>query len=196
VTPLIVQQPVLRALLYAATLVWVASETWILATRRVTPAATVRDRGSRAAVLFGVWAAVWLAYALAFSVRSAAITSFRVPLFWLGIACMVAGIALRLYAVRVLGQFFTTSVATRAGQHVVERGPYRWVRHPSYSGSLLTIFGLCLALTSWVAFAGMIPARLGFGYRIVVEERALQDALGDPYRAYMRRTKRLIPFLI
>jgi protein-S-isoprenylcysteine O-methyltransferase Ste14 len=196
VTPPIVQQPTLRALLYAATLVWVASEAWILATRRVTASASVRDRGSRGAVFFGVVAGVWLANALAFGVPGAAIRGLRVPLFCLGILCMLAGIALRLYAVRVLGQFFTTSVATREGQRVVERGPYRWVRHPSYSGSLLTIFGLCLALINWAAFAGMIPPLLGFGYRIVVEERALQEALGDPYRAYMRRTRRLIPFLV
>lgn len=147
-------------------------------------------------MIVGIWAGVALATGFANGQPRAAIVGATVLVYGAGIACMLAGIGLRLYAIRVLGRFFTTSVATQAGQQVVDRGPYRWVRHPAYSGSLLTIFGLCLALTNWLAFVGLIPAVLGFGYRIRVEEETLQSVLGEPYRDYMRRTKLLIPFLI
>jgi protein-S-isoprenylcysteine O-methyltransferase Ste14 len=97
--------------------------------------------------------------------------------------------------VRVLGRYFTTSVAVRPRQRVVNSGPYRWVRHPSYSGSLLTLVGLCVTFTNWLSFVALIPALVGFSYRILVEERALIEALGLQYREYMTQTKRLVPFL-
>ena len=57
---------------------------------------------------------------------------------------------------------------------------------------------LCVlvCLTNPLAFLGLIPPLMGYAYRIRVEERTLLRTLGDPYRAYMRRTKRLIPFVV
>jgi protein-S-isoprenylcysteine O-methyltransferase len=110
---------------------------------------------------------------------------------------MLAGIALRWYSARVLGKYFTFDVAINSGQTLIEAGPYRYIRHPSYSGALLTLFGFGLALGNW---AGLIAALLCLGsayaYRIPVEEAALGAALGDPYKQYVRRTWRLIPFLL
>jgi protein-S-isoprenylcysteine O-methyltransferase Ste14 len=106
------------------------------------------------------------------------------------------GIAVRWYAVLSLGRFFTTRVMTRADQTVVRRGPYRFVRHPSYSGALLTVLGVLLCQTNLLSLACFVLALPGFAYRIRVEERALVSALGEPYRDYMRRTKRLVPFVV
>ncbi|HKC18217.1 MAG TPA: isoprenylcysteine carboxylmethyltransferase family protein, partial [Candidatus Dormibacteraeota bacterium] len=75
-------------------------------------------------------------------------------------------------------------------------GLYRYVRHPSYSGSLLTVLGVLLCSTNWLALACFVLALPGFLYRIRVEEGALLTALGEPYRDYMARTKRLVPFLL
>jgi protein-S-isoprenylcysteine O-methyltransferase Ste14 len=80
-------------------------------------------------------------------------------------------------------------------QHVVDTGPYRWIRHPSYTGSLLTIAGFLLCATNWAALAGVVPVLVGLLYRIRVEEQALSEELGDAYRSYASRTKRLIPFV-
>jgi protein-S-isoprenylcysteine O-methyltransferase Ste14 len=87
-------------------------------------------------------------------------------------------------------------VTTSADQTVVDRGPYRFVRHPSYSGSLLTVLGVLLCSTNWATLACFLLALPGFAYRIRIEEQALADALGRPYLEYMRRTKRLLPFVI
>jgi protein-S-isoprenylcysteine O-methyltransferase Ste14 len=79
---------------------------------------------------------------------------------------------------------------------VVESGPYRLIRHPSYTGALLALFGIALALTNWASLAAIILGNaVGFGYRVMVEERALSCALGQSYSVYMRRTRRLIPFI-
>jgi protein-S-isoprenylcysteine O-methyltransferase Ste14 len=87
-------------------------------------------------------------------------------------------------------------VALHPDQRVVDSGPYRLIRHPSYTGSLVTVLGICLAMANWLSFLGMIPAALGYLYRIRIEERVLVEGLGEAYRAYQRRTKRLIPYIV
>jgi protein-S-isoprenylcysteine O-methyltransferase Ste14 len=109
---------------------------------------------------------------------------------------MIVGMALRWYAIWVLGASFTCDVATRPGQEVVQSGPYRWMRHPSYTGSLMTVLGVLLCCDNLVSPAALAVAVAGYAYRIRVEERALATDLGSAYRDYMKRTKRLIPFLI
>jgi protein-S-isoprenylcysteine O-methyltransferase Ste14 len=115
--------------------------------------------------------------------------------FAVGLAILAVGVALRFYAVIVLGRFFTLVVMTRRDQHVVDTGPYRWIRHPSYTGFLLALAAVMLSYANWLALIGVLPALAGFLYRIRVEERVLSDELGEPYRSYMRRTKRLVPFV-
>jgi len=109
---------------------------------------------------------------------------------------MLLGIVLRWYSAGILGEYFTFDIATRGGQVLIEAGPYRYVRHPSYSGALLTLLGFGFALGNW---AGLVAAVFCLGaaysYRIPIEEAALTAALGDPYKEYVRRTWRLVPFL-
>jgi protein-S-isoprenylcysteine O-methyltransferase Ste14 len=107
---------------------------------------------------------------------------------------MSAGIAIRQWAVVVLGQFFTIDVRVHADQTVVERGPYRWVRHPSYTGMLLTFVGLGLALGNWAALAALtVVPTAGLLVRIHFEERALLDGLGEPYRRFASSRPHLFP---
>jgi protein-S-isoprenylcysteine O-methyltransferase Ste14 len=113
-----------------------------------------------------------------------------------GIVLMIAGIALRAYAVHALGRSFTLTVATESGQQVMDRGPYRLVRHPSYSGSLITILGVLVACASPLALLALVPSLLGYAYRIRVEEEVLSKNLGEAYRSYRRRTRSLIPFVL
>jgi len=80
---------------------------------------------------------------------------------------------------------------------VVEKGAYRLIRHPSYTGILITFIGLGLAVQSWGAVLVLLLFfGISFGYRMRVEERTLLSGLGRDYASYMKRTKRLIPFLI
>jgi len=109
---------------------------------------------------------------------------------------MLAGIALRWYSVWVLGKYFTFDVAIHSGQTLIEAGPYRYIRHPSYSGALLTLFGFGLALGNWAGLAAaLVCLGSAYAYRVPVEEAALAAALGEPYRQYVSRTWRLVPFL-
>jgi protein-S-isoprenylcysteine O-methyltransferase len=104
--------------------------------------------------------------------------------------------ALRWHAIRILGRSFTYTVATQPGQRLIDIGPYRWVRHPSYTGSLLTILGILLCCVNPMSLLGLVPPLAGYAYRIRIEEKALTTALGEAYRSYARRTRRVLPFLI
>ena len=176
--------------------VWVLSELLVFATHVSGSADRGQDRFSGVALVAGVLLAISVGSRLARGVPEMAIEPGAVAVFWVGVALGFAGIALRWYAIRSLGRFFRMRVMTVPDQVVVESGPYALMRHPSYTGALLTVLGVMLCSTNWLTLASFLIALPGFAYRIAVEERALVGALGDPYRDYMRRTKRLIPYLL
>jgi protein-S-isoprenylcysteine O-methyltransferase Ste14 len=97
----------------------------------------------------------------------------------------------------VLGRFFSGTVGTQEGQFVVEKGPYKFIRHPSYTGALLIFIGLGLAFQSWGAVLSLILLFcIAYGYRIHIEEKALISELGEEYIEYKKKTKALIPYLV
>jgi protein-S-isoprenylcysteine O-methyltransferase Ste14 len=194
--PLVLSDPGYGTALTLVAGLWLAEETVIGLRGRLRDRSLARDRGSQVGIIVSVVASVWLAPALASALPGAHIGWQPHVLAAAGLVLMLVGIGLRGYAVQALGPYFTTTVAAREGQPVVERGPYHFVRHPSYSGILLILAGYCLAFTNWAAPLAIVPAALGLAYRIRVEERALLEALGEPYADYMRRTRRLIPHLI
>jgi len=155
-----------------------------------------RDRGSLRLVIVLLWVGLGLDFWLSFALPQAAITWKRPAVFFAGIGLMLGGVAFRYYAVATLGRFFTFDVAVQSGQKVIEAGPYRYIRHPAYTGTLTTLLGLGLALGNWVGLVALLaPIGAALAYRIRVEETALLEAIGEPYRQYMGRTKRLVPFL-
>jgi protein-S-isoprenylcysteine O-methyltransferase Ste14 len=112
----------------------------------------------------------------------------------LGLLLFGCGIALRWWAIVTLGRFFTVDVQIAKDHELVERGPFRLVRHPSYTGVLLAFVGFAISLANWAALLVIVlPILAAFLHRMTVEEQALTQALGDRYLSYMRRTKRLIP---
>src|SRR3954471_10449768 len=119
------------------------------------------------------------------------------PGWWpvaLGIVVFAAGLALRAWAVHELGRFFKFTVVVQPGHRVVDTGPYRLIRHPSYTGLLMIELGLGIALGTWLSIpACLLPPLSAFVIRLLSEERVLARELGEPYREYMVRTHRLVP---
>lgn len=106
------------------------------------------------------------------------------------------GVAIRAWAIVVLGRHFTVDVAIRSDHQLVTTGPYRWLRHPSYTGVLLVVASFAAIAKSWPASAiGLLPVLLVLCLRIRVEERALATAFGEAWRAHCERTWRLVPFV-
>jgi protein-S-isoprenylcysteine O-methyltransferase Ste14 len=115
---------------------------------------------------------------------------------WVGIGLMVGGIALRFWATRALGRFYTRTLRAAGDQPVIDRGPYKVLRHPGYSGVLVMWAGAGLATLNGIAATAVVVGMCGaYGYRIRREEEMLRSALGRPYETYMQRTWRLVPFV-
>lgn len=112
-----------------------------------------------------------------------------------GTACVVVGVAIAIWSRSVLGSNWSGLVRITEGQELVTRGPYRLVRHPIYSGMLLAAGGVALALGDIAGLAGFALIFVSLLRKALVEELLLASEFGEPYAAYMRRTKRLIPFV-
>jgi protein-S-isoprenylcysteine O-methyltransferase Ste14 len=139
---------------------------------------------------------VFIAIFVADAFATAGVALLPQSSFYLGVGMMVAGILIRLWAVSTLRSFFSYTVQIKEGHHVIQTGPYRFVRHPAYTGSLLTVLGIGFALQSWGAVLVMaVVFGVTFGYRIRVEEKVLTGSLGEEYLSYSRRVKRLIPYV-
>ena len=188
--------PLYVSVFWATFALWQGTELVLNTKRRSASPVGRSDRGSFRLLFLNLWMAIALDFACALLLPNAAMASAARTLFVVGICCVLAGTALRWYAVVTLGRYFTVEVVTQASQPVVDVGPYRYIRHPAYAGLLLALIGLALALGNWAGLLVMLLLPGGaFGYRIAVEESALLSTLGEPYARYRRRTWRLIPYL-
>jgi len=188
--------PAYAIIFWTTYVLWLVLETIGSRTKRSTDPTNSSDRGSFQLIMILLWLAVGLDFALSFLLPQATILWHRAAVFFVGIGLMLAGLAFRFYAMSLLGRFFTYQVAVHPGQTVIEAGPYCYIRHPSYTGALITLVGLGLALGNWAGLLILLTCMgAAYAYRISVEEAALLAALGDPYQQYVRRTRRLLPFL-
>jgi protein-S-isoprenylcysteine O-methyltransferase Ste14 len=154
-----------------------------------------KDRGS----LPLIWIVVGLSLALGIwlaNAEPAASLPWPEQTYLIGLAVFVLGLLLRWWSIRTLGRFFTVQVAIASDHRLIERGPYRLLRHPSYTGSLMMFVGFALCIGNWATLIAMfVPVLCVFVWRIHVEEVALAETFGAAWKDYLRRTWRLIPLV-
>ncbi len=154
------------------------------------------DRRAKRLVIAAVWFGLVLAFVLVKNVPALRVGADTWATLLLGVAIACLGTVLRAWSILTLGTFFRRDVMVQTGQAVIRTGPYRWLRHPSYTGTLVNTFGLALAFGSWVgAVLAVTIATLGHLPRIRVEEAELRDGLGEAYAGYASTTARLVPGL-
>lgn len=175
--------------------VYLVSELLLTATRRSRGSGMKQDRST----LRMLWIIIFLSVLAALHAVAHwrwAEWEHRRVIAIAGAVLFAMGLALRWWAIVVLGRFFTVDVTIAHDHEIVEAGPYRTVRHPSYTGVLLAFAGFALTLGNYVALVLLlVPIFAAFVRRMNVEEEALSAALGERYRSYMRRTKRLVPYV-
>ncbi|HTT54043.1 MAG TPA: isoprenylcysteine carboxylmethyltransferase family protein [Streptosporangiaceae bacterium] len=179
------------------TLAWLALEIGMLIRDRVRGTGRMtQDRGTLVLNFLVITAALLAGVAQGMLRGDPAWQFGSRPLAAAGLLLMWSGLTLRIWAIRVLGRSFRMTVEVDPGQQVVDRGPYRWLRHPSYTGILLITTGLGLAYGNWLSpgLLVVLPAAVTTR-RIFVEEAVLTGVLGQPYADYRTRTKRLVPGL-
>jgi protein-S-isoprenylcysteine O-methyltransferase Ste14 len=184
---------VLRGLIDSVALLWLLFEIW-RTLREASRHGRVADRASRFLIVICLVGAGALTvhYGNQNVWSLGHLQTFEIC----GLVIMICGLALRVWAVLTLGKFFTGTVMIQSDHKVVDRGPYHVLRHPSYTAIALAFMGYALTTASAAALIVMAVAVVGcLGYRIYVEERALFEGLGDNYREYAARTKRVIPYV-
>ncbi len=113
---------------------------------------------------------------------------------YVGLIIIVLGFVIRNWAIVKLGQFYSHTVTIKMGHRLVTDGPYRWLRHPAYTGLLLVFAGINLALGTWLgALVGLGLVFIAAVYRIHIEENTLLEFFGNEYREYMKHTWRMVP---
>ena len=175
-------------------LVYLISEVLLTVTRRSrTRTGAKQDKSTLLVVWVGIVLSVAAGVYVTLHWPAAALPQGH--LFALaGVFLFVVGLTVRWWAIITLGRFFTVDVVVEKDHEVVERGPFRFVRHPSYTGVLLAFVGFALTLRNWLAlFIILLPIFGVFMRRMKVEEEALSRELGPRYTDYMKRTKRLVP---
>jgi protein-S-isoprenylcysteine O-methyltransferase Ste14 len=183
----------------AAILFWVSFGLWFAIEFVVRARSDSEGRTSRE------WTLSLIVFTQLASLAVATVVAYKNPApipgapWWpvaVGLSLLWIGVAFRLWAIITLGRFFKMVVVIQDGHRVVDSGPYRWLRHPSYTGGLIIVTGLGLAEGDWISLAIMIVFPLiAYLIRIRVEERALLEVLGEEYAAYAKRTSRLVPGL-
>lgn len=176
--------------------VYLISELLLTVTRRSrSRTGTKQDRSKLLVVWFVILVSVAAGIYVTICWPSAALPRHRSFMF-AGATLFVTGLILRWWAIITLGRFFTVDVTIEPHHEVINRGPFRVVRHPSYTGVLLAFLGLALTMANWAALLViLVPIGAAFIHRMNVEENALSGALGRQYTDYMRHTKRLVPFI-
>ena len=181
-------------ILIIATVVWIAAEVFLVLRDNVhEKGKTTIDRTTRNYNFISLLIAISLAAIISwipvfqFNRRTSIV-------FWIGILILCLGLFLRYWSINVLGKYFRTTVELEKGQKVIQKGPYKWIRHPSYSGIILFCIGYGLAVQNWLSLiiAISLPT-IALLYRIKIEEEALVKGIGTDYEAYQKKTKKLIP---
>ncbi len=172
-----------------------ASEVALTLSKRSNSRASVKDRFT----LPLLWTVIGVSIFAGFFLR-AVFPQGRLPhpqaFYVIGLILYVLGLIIRWVAIIHLGRFFTVDIAIAHDHELITTGPYRYVRHPSYTGTLLIFlrFGLCM-LNIFSLAAVFLPISAAFLWRMHVEEEALRAAFGECYLVYADRTWRLIPLI-
>ena len=154
-----------------------------------------KDRGS----VFLLWAVCLSSIGLAVFAANK-FSEWALPnrglLFTVALCFFALGVVFRSYGIIYLGRFFTPNVAIATDHRLIDSGPYRFIRHPTYAGLLMIVLGVGLSFANLASLLIVfVPVLACLLWRIRIEEQALAEAFGEQYRIYMHRTKRLVPFI-
>ena len=176
-------------------ILWGGSELLLVYFRRSGAEGTSHDSGSLLRLNVVIYGSVAVAIGVSAS-GVGRIHGVGETLAWIGLALILLGLILRWTAILTLRRYFTVNVAIHTDHRIVRTGVYSRIRHPAYSGTILSFVGLGISFGNWIALALLIVAiPAAFIARIRIEERALGAAFGPAYEEYRNHTRRLIPWL-
>lgn len=150
------------------------------------------DKGSLYIIIIGVYLIIVINFFWSFS-------NISLPSYFeiIGLLMIILGVFIRVYSVVILGKAFTLNVSIGNKQKIIKSGIYRFIRHPSYLGSIITILGISIFIRNLVnILITLFILILIYGYRIKIEEKALIKVFGDDYVQYKKETKYIFPKIL
>lgn len=183
-----------QILFYLLTILWIGSEALNSYMLLARDPEQKKDFGTFAMI----WVVVLMSVAIAFTSPL-----FKIPLIMnnqelltsLGIILIVIGVAIRRYAIKTLGKFFTMNVVIQDDHRLCRTGLYRYIRHPAYTGMIIAFLGIGIGVGNWLAlFIPVVPVTITLLHRIKLEEHALIETFGKDYLDYKKDVKCLFPF--
>ncbi len=175
--------------------IWLTSE--ILINRFLRSKKTDKQNADKGS-LYLIWALIFIGNSSAIFISNWYILPLSKVSYtgYIGLALICVSIILRLVIISTLGIFFTVDVTIKQDHKLKKDGYYKYVRHPSYSASLLSFIGFGISLNNWISLVVVIVLVVtAFLIRIRIEEKTLIGHFGSEYLDYMEKTKRLIPFI-
>ena len=116
--------------------------------------------------------------------------------YWIGVGLVIVGLGFTVWARVVLGGNWSATVTVKHDHEIVRSGPYRWLRHPIYTGLLLAFVGCAVALGEWRGIVAVAIVWAALWRKLRLEERWLTEEFGTRYSDYRRETWALIPFVL
>ena len=174
-------------------LLWAVSEVLLVIFTRSTSNSKDYDHGWMKWLNIIIYLSIGLAVTIAYT----GIGRIHLTILsWVGLSVIVMGLILRWTAILTLRKFFTVNVVIQTDHKIIRKGVYRFIRHPSYTGSIISFIGLGIDLCNWVsALVMIVPIIFAFLKRIQFEEKALQSAFGEEYLNYCKESWCLFPFI-
>jgi protein-S-isoprenylcysteine O-methyltransferase len=178
--------------LIVTALFWIIPELWLLFRDRKVKPEGGRNNGRYLyfLLIYAIIACVLL------SINLVNIPITQNSRFLIGSLIIWGGLFFRWWAIYSLGKYFNIVVTVQSGQKIIKNGPYKYIRHPSYTGSMLILVGFGFSLGNWIGLAIiLIISLISFCLRAIVEEQVMVSSFGNDYLNYMRQTTRFIPFI-
>jgi protein-S-isoprenylcysteine O-methyltransferase Ste14 len=115
---------------------------------------------------------------------------------YIGLAMLFGGVFFRNYSIYILGKQFTSKVQIVDSHELVKKGPYRFLRHPSYTGAYIMMLGICVLLQTWaMLLVTTVAVFYAYYKRIEAEEATLVGHFGEKYQLYQSESKRMFPLI-
>ena len=169
---------------------------WRFASLNVKKTTRLEPLGSRLTHMAPLIAGVFL---LLWPVRTGVLFERTWPgsyfTFWTGTVLVAYGLGFAIWARRVLGRNWSGLVTLKEDHQLIQEGPYRWVRHPIYTGLLLAFLGSAIAIGEWRGILAFVLAFAAFDIKRRIEERWMKEVFGTSYEQYQKRVRALIPLV-
>ena len=182
-------------LFYIVWFIWVGSE---IVLNVFTRSKNFKSRQYDGGTLKQIWITITLSVILAVFVSKSYYfpISKTIPIAFIGLIIIILGLILRFVSILSLGKSFTVDVSVSDEQKIKKDGLYKYVRHPSYLGALLSFLGLGLSINNWISlFLIIIPVTIAFIKRMDKEEATLRSHFGKEYQDYIKKTKHIVPYI-